>query len=82
MQTAQAPAADLRDRIVRGARERDLVQLHGAIVGTLELFPVEEAEGAVFAAAIGRLGSDEVAHELALAAMLGHLALYRATSRA
>ena len=78
MQTAQAPAADLRDRIVRGAEMGDLVQLHGAIVATLELYPPEEAEGAVFAAAIGRLGTNEGAHELAVSAMVGHLALYRA----
>jgi hypothetical protein len=45
----------LVDRIVRGAAERDLVRLHGAIVATLELHGRDDALRGVFVPALRRL---------------------------
>lgn len=43
--------AVLIERIVRGAVERDMVRLHGAIVAALDLHGAEAAERDVFAKA-------------------------------
>lgn len=43
--------AELAQRIVRGALERDPVRLHGAIVAALEIHGLDAAERDVFAPA-------------------------------
>jgi hypothetical protein len=77
MQTAKAPAADLRDRIVRGAIEGDLVQLHGAVVAVLEVHQLNDADS-IFAAAMGDLASHPSAAIVAEDAIRQQIALYTA----
>jgi hypothetical protein len=76
MITARNERSDLALRIVHGALEDDLVQMHGAIVATLELYPIHEAECLVFADAVGRLARRPVLRTLAQTAIRNHVAVY------
>jgi len=68
---------DLARLISRGAVEHDLVRMHGAIVASLEVFPVEDATRLVFAEALDRLASRPALHALARAAISAHVEAYR-----
>ena len=67
-------AGRLIDGIVTGAVEDELVQLHGSIVASLELFPVPDAVELVFDPALRMLTRD--ARQRATVAMGEHLPLY------
>jgi hypothetical protein len=47
--------ATLRDRVVLGAQQADMVRLHGALTATLNLYPRCEAYAHVWAPALDRL---------------------------
>lgn len=67
-------AGRLIEGIVAGAVEDELVQLHGSIVASLELFPVPDAVELVFDPALRMLTGS--ARQRASVAMGEHLPLY------
>jgi hypothetical protein len=67
-------ASRLIEGVVAGAVDDELVQLHGSIVATLELFPVPDAVELVFDPSLGMLTG--AARRRASVAMGEHLPLY------
>ena len=80
MATTREACADLAQRIAEGAVEDDLVQMHGAIVATLELYSIDDARCLVFADAVGRLARRPALCAVARTAICEHVATYTAAA--
>jgi hypothetical protein len=66
----------LIEQIVAGTRSGDCVQMHGAIVATLELYSVPDATHLIFRPALASLASAPPRAEHARAAVCAHVSVY------
>jgi len=68
--------ARLLNQILVGTHTGDHVQLHGAIVATLELYTIPDATNLIFCPALARLAHTPPSADRARAAVRAHLAAY------
>ncbi|HYX85504.1 MAG TPA: hypothetical protein VE777_11090 [Gaiellales bacterium] len=67
---------DLQQRIVTGVIDSDPVQMHGAIVAALELYPIPQARRYVFTPALRQLDGRPEHARLVRAVIAAQLAAY------